>query len=79
LYWIDYLAASASLPFAAHGHGAYFCLSLLDRFYQPNCTLEQAKALLRLCIQELKVRFVVNLPEFVVKVIDKQGITEISL
>lgn len=31
LYWIDYLGTMASVPFAAHGYGSYFALSLLDR------------------------------------------------
>lgn len=31
LYWIDYLGTMTSVPFAAHGYGAYFALSLLDR------------------------------------------------
>jgi len=32
LYWIDYLGTLATVPFAAHGYGSYFALSLLDRF-----------------------------------------------
>ena len=31
LYWIDYLGTMTEVPFAAHGYGAYFALSLLDR------------------------------------------------
>jgi 20S proteasome alpha/beta subunit len=31
LYWVDYLGTLASVPFAAHGYGSYFALSLLDR------------------------------------------------
>ena len=31
LYWIDYLGTMATVPFAAHGYGSYFALSLLDR------------------------------------------------
>ena len=32
LYWIDYLGTMTEVPFAAHGYGAYFALSLLDRY-----------------------------------------------
>ena len=32
LYWIDYLGTMAEVPFAAHGYGSYFALSLLDRY-----------------------------------------------
>lgn len=31
LYWIDYLGTIAEVPFAAHGYGSYFVLSLFDR------------------------------------------------
>jgi 20S proteasome subunit beta 4 len=31
LYWIDYLGTVSEVPFAAHGYGSYFVLSLLDR------------------------------------------------
>jgi 20S proteasome subunit beta 4 len=31
LYWIDYLGTMAEVPYAAHGYGAYFALSTLDR------------------------------------------------
>ena len=32
LYWVDYLGTMTEVPFAAHGYGAYFALSLLDRY-----------------------------------------------
>jgi 20S proteasome subunit beta 4 len=32
LYWIDYFGTMTEVPFAAHGYGAYFALSLLDRY-----------------------------------------------
>ena len=31
LYWVDYLGTVVEVPFAAHGYGSYFALSLLDR------------------------------------------------
>ena len=39
LYWIDYLGTIATVPFAAHGYGSYFALSLLDRYVKsvPVC------------------------------------------
>ncbi|KAL1928624.1 hypothetical protein VTP01DRAFT_2410 [Rhizomucor pusillus] len=79
LFWIDYLGAMASLPYGAQGYGAYFCTSLMDRYHYPDMDLEEAKDLLRKCIQELKTRFIVNLPKFMVKVISKDGIKEIEL
>jgi len=31
IYWIDYIGTLTKVPFAAHGYGSYFALSLLDR------------------------------------------------
>lgn len=79
LFWIDYLGAMASLPYGAQGYGAYFCTSLMDRYHHPDMDLEEGKELLRKCIQELKVRFIVNLPKFIVKAVTKDGIQDIEL
>lgn len=35
LYWIDYLGTLSEVPFASHGYGSYFALSLLDRCVVP--------------------------------------------
>ncbi len=40
-------------PFAAHGYGAMFSLSVLDRHYTAGLNLDQAKNLLRKCIDEV--------------------------
>jgi len=32
LYWMDYLGTQSDVPYAAHGYGSYFALSLLDRY-----------------------------------------------
>jgi 20S proteasome subunit beta 4 len=69
----------ASLPFCAQGYGAYFCTSLMDRYYKENMTVEEAKKLLGMCIQELKTRFIVNMPHFKVQLVDKDGVHEVQL
>ncbi|TPX34016.1 hypothetical protein SmJEL517_g03261 [Synchytrium microbalum] len=79
LHWLDYLASSVKLNFAAQGYASYFTMATMDRFWQPDMSLEEAIALLRKCLHELKVRFVGNLPLFVVKVVDKNGIRVIEL
>ena len=61
LYWIDYLGTMAQVPYAAHGYGAYFCLSTMDRFHRPDMDLQQGLALLKRCIDELSTRFIVNM------------------
>merc|ERR1719342_362506 len=41
LYFMDYLASMMSVPFAAHGYGAYFVLSLLDRWYNVDMNKDE--------------------------------------
>ncbi|CAG8634488.1 3580_t:CDS:2, partial [Cetraspora pellucida] len=79
LYWIDYLGSSTEVPFAAHGYGAYYCMSILDRYHHPDITLDEAKVLVKKCIDELKSRFVINLLDFKIKVTDQDGIREITI
>jgi len=79
LYWIDYLGTMATVPFAAHGYGSYFSLSLLDKYHDPEATLEEGLATLRRCIDEVSKRLVVTPGKFKVKVVDKNGVQEVEL
>ena len=42
-------------------------------------SLEDGKELMRKCFTELKVRYLLNMPKFVVKVVDANGVHEINL
>ncbi|KII91433.1 hypothetical protein PLICRDRAFT_104746 [Plicaturopsis crispa FD-325 SS-3] len=79
LYWIDYLGTMSSIPFGAHGYGAYFALSLLDRYHDPEASLEEGLATLKRCIDEVSKRLVVSPGRYLVKVVDKDGIREVQL
>ena len=52
LYWIDYLASCAPLPYAAHGYAQYYCLSTLDKHHHPDISLEQGIKILQMCTQD---------------------------
>lgn len=39
LFYLDYLASLSEVPFAAHGYGAYFTLSIMDRYYRKGNTI----------------------------------------
>lgn len=76
LFWIDYLASCAPLPYAAHGYAQYYCLSTLDKHHHPDITFEQGMKILRMCTDELKRRMPVDFKGVLVKVITKDGVRE---
>jgi 20S proteasome subunit beta 4 len=76
LYWLDYLASLAPLPYAAHGYAQYYCLSILDKHHHPDIDFEQGMKILRLCTDELKRRLPVDFKGMLVKVVTKDGIRE---
>ena len=53
LYFMDYLASLMKVPFAAHGYGSFFTLSILDRWYKPNMNQDEALELLKRCMGEV--------------------------
>lgn len=74
LYWLDYLGCMQKLPFAAHGYGGYFVMSIFDRYHSKDMTLEEGLALIQRCAKELSTRFLIPPPDFTVKVTTKEGI-----
>jgi len=76
LHYIGQYAESIPVPFAAHGYGAMFTNSLLDRWYRPDLSYDQCLALLEKVVHELKRRFIVNFPTFKIKKCDKNGVTD---
>ena len=60
LYWIDYFGSMVKVNFGAHGYGAHFCLSIFDREWKPDMSLDEAKDVLRKCRAELDQRFLVR-------------------
>eukprot|EP00742_Colponemidia_sp_Colp-10_P001094 GILJ01001184.1.p1 GENE.GILJ01001184.1~~GILJ01001184.1.p1 ORF type:complete len:206 (+),score=31.15 GILJ01001184.1:45-620(+) len=78
LYYLDYLASMIETTKAAHGYGSYFLLSTMDRHWKPNMTYEEALQLVQLCINEIKTRFLMNQPNFLVKIVDQNGVRVIS-
>jgi len=78
LFYMDYLATSTELPYCAHGYGSFFTLSTLDAYYRPDMSLEEGVALLQKCIAEVAKRFIVNLPKYQVRIVDKTGIRNLG-
>jgi len=79
LYFLDYMGSMHAMPIAAHGYGANFVLSTLDHGYMKNMSVDEAITLLRKCLKVLRTRFMIHQPNWVVKVVDKDGIRKITL
>ncbi|KAF8251633.1 N-terminal nucleophile aminohydrolase [Wilcoxina mikolae CBS 423.85] len=79
LYWLDYLASQASLPYAAHGYAQYYCLSILDKHHHPDIPLKRGIELMRMCRDELNKRLPIDFKGLLVKVITAKGIEVIEL
>lgn len=78
LYWLDYLASSAEIPYAAQGYAQYYCLSILDAHYKKGMNEEQVLELMRDCHEELKRRMPIDFKGLLVKIVDKDGIREVE-
>jgi len=74
LHYLDYLASSNKLNFGAHGYCASFVLSVFDKYWKKEMNLEEGKQLLKRCIHEIQTRFMVSQPNFIIKIVDKDGI-----
>ncbi|KAI2509449.1 Proteasome subunit [Fragilaria crotonensis] len=74
LYFLDYMASLQKVKYGAHGHASSFCLSTMDRETKPGMTEADALEIIDHCIHEIHVRFLINQPNFMVKIIDKDGV-----
>jgi len=74
LYFMDYLASMINAPYAAHGYGGFFTTSIMDQHYKPDMTRQQAYNLMMECVKEVQKRLVLNLPNFAITVVDKDGV-----
>lgn len=79
LFWLDYLAAQAAVPYAAHGYAQYYCLSILDKHHHPDISLEKGIELMKMCRNELTKRMPIDFKGLAVKVVTKDGVKEIDL
>ncbi|KAI1449764.1 nucleophile aminohydrolase [Annulohypoxylon stygium] len=78
LFWLDYLAALAAVPYAAHGYAQYYCLSILDKHHHPDMTFVQGLKVLEMCTDELKRRLPIDFKGMTVKVVTKDGIRDVE-
>ncbi|XP_040573953.1 proteasome subunit beta type-2 [Lepeophtheirus salmonis] len=73
LYTMDYLAGMVKTEHASHGYGSIFSSGILDRKYRPDMTVEEDYDLIKTCVAEVQKRLIMNLSNFSVQIIDKEG------
>jgi len=78
LYFLDYLASMHKVEFAAHGYAGFFLSSLLDRHWKAGMNRQQVIDLANACVTELKTRFLINMANFTMKIVDEDGIHVIN-
>ena len=62
-----------------HGYCAFFCNSLLDFHWKPGMSIEEGLNLMQLCAAEMKRRFAINMPNWIIKVVDKNGTRKLEM
>ena len=79
LYYLDYLGSLQKVPYGSHGYHGYLVLSVFDKHYKPDMTLEQGMELMKMVLKQIRTRFVAGSHGFIVKVIDKDGIRKVDV
>lgn len=74
LYFIDAYGSSVKVNFAAHGYCSNLLLSTFDKDWNADMDEAVALDLIRKCIKELELRFIISQKGFTVKIVDKNGI-----
>ena len=79
LYWMDYLGTLQRVTRGAQGYANYFVSSVLEKHFKKDLTLDEGKKAISDCILELTTRFIINSPEYLMKIITKDGIEVVKL
>jgi len=74
LYVMDYMGSCVKAKYGAQGYASNFCLSIMDRDWDENLNEDAAVVLVEKCMKELQMRFLINQSNFIIKVIDKEGV-----
>ncbi|KAL0211686.1 hypothetical protein RCL1_005441 [Eukaryota sp. TZLM3-RCL] len=79
LYWVDYLASMQQLNYAAHGYCSNFLYSIFDRYWKQDLTVEEGMDIMKKCVAEIHKRFLINSPSFTIKLVSRNGVTQMPL
>jgi len=78
LYYLDHMAALVKVRYGSQGYAAAFCSSIMDKDWKEGLTQDEALFIIEKCIKELEVRFLISSPNFMIKVVDKDGVRVIK-
>nr|XP_017006762.2 probable proteasome subunit beta type-2 [Drosophila takahashii] len=78
LTYIDHLGNAVPIRFGGHGCGINFCTPIFEHFYNPQLDMRTAYSIIEKCVLEIQKRFVVNLRNFDVFMISREGITKMN-
>ena len=78
LYYLDYFGALHKVKNGAQGYAQYFCSSIFDKECTDNMTEESAIRVVEMCINEMQTRFMLSQPNFMIKKVDKDGVSVVS-
>ena len=79
LYWMDYLGSLQKVQKGAQGYASYFVSSVLEEHFKADMTLDEGKKCIDDCIKELRTRFIISHPNFIMKIITKNGIEVVNI
>jgi 20S proteasome subunit beta 4 len=74
LYYLDYMAALQKVSYGSQGYASNFCLSIMDKEYRDDLNEADAVKIVEQCIHELHTRFLISQKNFIIKVVDKDGV-----
>ena len=74
LYYLDYMGTLQKIDYGAQGYAGNFILSTMDCHWKPDMTVEEGLELMRKCILELNIRFMISQPNFLIKLVTAKGI-----
>ncbi|XP_033170041.1 probable proteasome subunit beta type-2 [Drosophila mauritiana] len=78
LHYMDYFGNSVPVRYGGHGIGINFCTPIIEEFYKPDMDTQAAYDVIKKCVIELYKRFVINLRNFDLFLINKEGITKMN-
>lgn len=74
LYRGDPFGFLVDVPATYIGVNGFVTVSIVDKYYRPDLTLQEAYSILQKCVAHIKRRSVISYPRFTVKVLDKSGL-----